>query len=74
MNQDTKIPGLVEITDTRNEDGSCTISLEIEEGREDEFFKAFGLTPDDQAGLQAVVIRAIEDYLVGKGHTLNRPT
>ena len=74
MNQDTKIPGLVEITDTRNPDGGCTITLEIEDGRQDEFFKAFGLTPDDQAGLQNLVIKAIEDYLVHKGHTLNRPT
>lgn len=74
MEQATEIPGLVEITDTRNSDGSCTITLEIEEGRQEEFFKAFGLTPDDQEGLQALVTRAIEEYLVHKGHVINRPT
>lgn len=69
----SKIPGLEKITDVATEDGGCTITLHIESGRADEFFHTFDLAPGDDAGLQKLMIQAIENYLVEQGHTINRP-
>lgn len=68
----SEIPGLTEITDERGPDGETKITLHIEEDKVEEFFRAFGLRPDDEAGVQALVIQAIEEYLVAQGHTINR--
>ena len=66
------IPGLLNITDENQPDGSCKITLEIEDGKADEFFSAFNLRPDDQEGLQLLLIKAIEDYLIQQGRNINR--
>ena len=69
----SEIPGLTAITDEPTENGGCKITLHIEDDKVDEFFRAFGLRPDDEAGVQALVIQAIEEYLVAQGHSINRP-
>lgn len=68
----SEIPGLSRILDEDLPDGSCKITLEIEDGKADEFFRTFGLEPGDQAGLEQLMIRALEDHLASNGHPVNR--
>lgn len=66
MGQETGIPGLIAITEERQEGGGSTLIFEIEDDKVDGFFAAFGLQPGDQAGLQRVVIEAIERMIEHK--------
>jgi hypothetical protein len=54
------IPGLIAITEERQEDGSTKIVFEIEDGKEAEFFAAFNLEVGDEEGLQRAVIDSIQ--------------
>lgn len=60
------------VSEETQPDGSCKITLEIEDGRADEFFRVFGLQPGDEQGLQILVIKALEDHLARNGYPLNR--
>lgn len=68
----TEIPGLVQITDEDLPTGGCKITLEIEDGKTDEFYRTFGLKPGDEQGLQLLMIKALEDHLARNGHPINR--
>lgn len=67
MERATEIPGLISITEEAIEGGGLRLHFEIEEGREEQFFAAFGLTAGDSAGFQRVVIEAIERLLEMSG-------
>jgi hypothetical protein len=54
------IPGLIAITEERQDDGSAKIIFEVEEGKQTEFFAAFELMDGDVEGLQRVMIESIQ--------------
>ena len=57
------IPGLNDITEEKNEDGSSTFHFDVEDDKVDEFFSAFGLETNDTAGFQSVVTNALAAML-----------
>ena len=57
------IPGLIAITEERQDDGSAKIIFEVERDKEAEFFAAFELMDGDVEGLQRVMIEAIQMML-----------
>jgi hypothetical protein len=61
------IPGLKQIIEERTEDGKTRFVFDIEEDRSDEFFAKFGLQPGDEAGFEALVIEAINNFVKGGG-------
>jgi hypothetical protein len=54
------IPGLIGITEESDSDGKTRFIFEIEDGKEDQFYAAFGLQTGDTAGFQRVLIDSIE--------------
>ena len=61
--QATEIPGLIGITEETGDDGKTRFIFEIEDGREAEFYAAFGLQLGDVEGFQRVLIESIEMLL-----------
>ena len=61
----TKIPGLKQIFEEKAEDGKTRIVFDIDDDRSDEFFRQFGLEPGDEAGFEALVIEAINNFVKG---------
>ena len=59
----SSIPGLTDITEEENEDGSSTFHFDIEDDKVDEFFSTFGLKTNDTAGFQRVVTNALAAML-----------
>lgn len=60
-----KIPGLKQIFEEKAEDGKTRIVFDIDDDRSDEFFRQFGLEPGDEAGFEALVIEAINNFVKG---------
>jgi len=59
----SSIPGLTDIIEEKNEDGSSTFHFDIEDDKVDEFFSTFGLKTNDTAGFQRVVNESLERLL-----------
>ncbi len=59
----TEVPGLIGITEEPIEGGGSRFIFEIEDGKEAEFFSAFGLQVDDNEGFQRILIEALEMML-----------
>jgi len=59
----SSIPGLTDITEEKNEDGSSTFHFDIEDDKVDEFFSTFGLKTNDTAGFQRVVNESLKRLL-----------
>jgi hypothetical protein len=59
------IPGLKQIIEETGEDGRTRFVFDIDEDRSDEFFAKFGLQPGDEAGFEALVIEAINNFVRG---------
>lgn len=59
----SNVPGLISINEEHMEGGGCRLIFEIEDGKEREFFSAFGLQIGDEDGFQRVVIEALEAML-----------
>ena len=59
----SSIPGLNDITEEKNEDGSSTFQFDVEDDKVDVFFSAFGLETNDTAGFQSVVTNALAAML-----------
>jgi len=68
----SELPVVKCVSEETMPDGSCKITLEIEDGKAEEFFSIFGLQAGDEEGLQRLMIKALEDHLVRNGHTINR--
>lgn len=60
---ESKIPGLKQIIEEQSEDGKTRFIFDIDDDRSDEFFAQFGLQPDDEAGFEALVIEAINNFI-----------
>jgi len=60
---ESKIPGLKRIIEERAEDGKTRFVFDIDDDRSDEFFAQFGLQPGDEAGFEALVIEAINNFI-----------
>ena len=58
-----KIPGLRQIIEEQTEDGKTRIVFDIDDDRSDEFFTQFGLQPGDEAGFEALVVEAINNFI-----------
>jgi len=63
MGQDTKIPGLIAISEIKDPDGQTRFVFEIEDDKVDGFYTAFGLEPGDEEGFRRVLIESIEMML-----------
>lgn len=61
--QATEIPGLIGVTEETGDDGKTRFIFEIEDGKEAEFYAAFGLQLGDAEGFQRVLIDSIETLL-----------
>ena len=61
---ESKIPGLKQIIEERAEDGKTRFVFDIDDDRSDEFFAQFGLQPGDEAGFEALVIEAINNFIM----------
>ena len=59
----SSIPGLNDITEEENEDGSSTFHFDVEDDKVDEFFSTFGLETNDTAGFQRVVNESLSRML-----------
>lgn len=59
----SSIPGLTDITEVENEDGSSTFHFDVEDDKVVEFFSTFGLETNDTAGFQRVVTNALAAML-----------
>ena len=59
----SSIPGLNDITEEKNEDGSSTFHFDVEDDKVDEFFSTFGLETNDTAGFQRVVNESLSRML-----------
>ena len=59
----SSIPGLTDITEEENEDGSSTFHFDVEDDKVDEFFSTFGLETNDTAGFQRVVNESLSRML-----------
>jgi hypothetical protein len=64
----TEVPGLIGITEEPIEGGGMRLVFEIEDGKETEFYAAFGLQVDDAEGFQRILIEALE-MMLGKQRT-----
>lgn len=58
-----RIPGLQEITEETDADGTTRIVFHIDDDRVDDFFGAFGLQPNDHDGFQRAVTEALNRSL-----------
>lgn len=65
MERNSKIPGLLGITEQPGPDGKIRFVFEIDDDRSDEFFRQFGLEPGDEAGFENLVIEAINGFIKG---------
>lgn len=65
MERTTRIPGLKQILEEAGPDGKTRFIFEIDDDRSDEFFRQFGLQPGDEAGFEALVIEAINNFVKG---------
>ncbi len=63
----SNIPGLKSIVEEKAEDGRTRIVFNIDDDRGDEFFAQFGLKPGDEAGFEALVIEAINNFIKAGG-------
>jgi len=63
MADSVEVPGLVGITEESIDGGGARFIFEIEGGKEQQFFSAFGLQVGDDEGFQRVVIEAISEML-----------
>jgi hypothetical protein len=63
----SRIPGLKQIYEETGEDGQTRFVFELDDDRSDEFFAKFGLQPGDEAGFEALVIEAINNFVKGGG-------
>ena len=61
------IPGLKQIIEEKTPDGKTRFVFDIDDDRSDEFFTKFGLQPGDEAGFEALVIEAINNFVKGGG-------
>jgi hypothetical protein len=64
---ESKIPGLKQIIEEKDPDGKTRFVFDIDDDRSDEFFAQFGLQPGDEAGFEALVIEAINNFVKGGG-------
>jgi hypothetical protein len=62
---ESKIPGLKQIIEEKDPDGKTRFVFDIDDDRSDEFFAQFGLQPGDEAGFEALVIEAINNFVKG---------
>jgi len=60
---ESKIPGLRRIIEEQTEDGKTRIVFDIDDDRSDEFFAQFDLQPGDEAGFEALVVEAINNFI-----------
>ena len=65
MATQSKIPGLKQILEERAPDAKTRFVFDIEDDRSDEFFAQFGLQPGDEAGFEALVVEAINNFVKG---------
>jgi hypothetical protein len=65
MATQSEIPGLKRIYEEIGEDGKTRFVFDIDDDRSDEFFAQFGLQPGDEAGFEALVIEAINNFVKG---------
>ena len=65
MATQSRIPGLKQILEERAPDGKTRFVFDIEDDRSDEFFAQFGLQPGDEAGFEALVVEAINNFVKG---------
>jgi len=65
MATQSEIPGLKQIYEETDADGKTRFVFEIDDDRSDEFFARFGLQPGDEAGFEALVIEAINNFVKG---------
>ena len=63
----SEIPGLKQIIEETTPDGKTRFVFDIDEDRSDEFFAKFGLQPGDEAGFEALVIEAINNFVKAGG-------
>jgi len=63
MESNSGIPGLIDITEEPLEGGGSRFVFEIEDGKEEQFFAAFGLQVGDSEGFQRVLLEAIRQML-----------
>ena len=61
------IPGLKQIIEEKDPDGKTRFVFDIDDDRSDEFFAQFGLQPGDEAGFEALVLEAINNFVKGGG-------
>lgn len=61
----SKIPGLKRILEEKSPDGKTRFVFDIDDDRSDEFFAQFGLQPGDEAGFEALVVEAINNFVKG---------
>jgi hypothetical protein len=59
----SRIPGLKQIIEEKAEDGKTRFIFDIDDNRSDEFFAQFGLKPGDEAGFEALVVEAINNFI-----------
>ena len=65
MATQSDIPGLRQIIEEKTPDGKTRFIFDIDDDRSDEFFSKFGLQPGDEAGFEALVIEAINNFVKG---------
>lgn len=61
----SNIPGLRQIIEEQAPDGKTRFVFDIDDDRSDEFFAQFGLQPGDEAGFEAIVVEAINNFIKG---------
>ncbi len=61
----SNIPGLRQIIEEQAADGRTRFVFDIDDDRSDEFFAQFGLQPGDEAGFEAIVVEAINNFIKG---------
>lgn len=57
------IPGLKSIEEEVTPEGKTRIIFNIEDDKTQEFFDYLGISKDDEAAFQKIIIEAIETYL-----------
>ena len=65
METQSRIQGLKQIIEEKGPDGKTRFIFDIDDDRSDEFFAQFGLQPGDEAGFEALVIEAINNFVKG---------
>lgn len=59
----TILPGLKDITEEQEPDGSMTITFHVEDDKVDDFFNALMLERGDIKGLQRLITEALHNYI-----------